>query len=240
MPAAKLNQLSKDVVNLLRHRAKKAGIHVDGGGFADIRLVATFFDIDVELLIEVARIAEKPRLQIVHAVDAMEIDPAGVGLAHMPVPFVLNPMLTRAIQGHSLPQVIPERVYTPFSYDDLVEIGTFVHGTNLKAFWDTMRHGQKPGGGGEGRGKGRFHRRKVNMLSRGGFDETTNARMGIREKSVVHIFYPAERCAALFMGVSVAGAYCTTADIPWQCVSHALIGRSNGALSLSCGMKTCC
>ena len=33
------------------------------------------------------------------------------------------------------------------------------------------------------------------------------------------------------MGVSVAGAYCTTADIPWQCVSHALIGRESGSLS---------
>ena len=44
-------------------------------------------------------------------------------------------------------------------------------------------------------------------------DESTGTRMGIRDKSVVHIFYPAERCTALFMGVSVAGAYCTTADI---------------------------
>ena len=116
------------------------------------------------------------------------------GPAHTLEPRIAYAFLVRAIQGHSLPQVIPERVYTPLSRDVLIDIEMFIHGTDLKAFWNIMRQGQKPGGGGEGNGRGSFHRRRVNMLSRGWFDHVNETRIGIREKCVVHIFYPAERC----------------------------------------------
>ena len=53
----------------------------------------------------------------------------------------------------------------------------------------------------QGKGKGKYTRRKVNMLSEGGEDSFTGARVGIRSKSTVHIHYPAERCTQLFMGV---------------------------------------
>jgi hypothetical protein len=138
-------------------------------------------------------------------------------------------MMIRAMQGHSLPQVKPTRVYTPLTHGDLETIGVFVHGTDLKAFWNIMRQGQKPGGGAKGLAKGAS--RKINMLSAGGVNEGTGTRLGIREKSVVHIHYPALRCTELFMGVSVAGAYCTTQEIAWQIASYALIGRLLSRLS---------
>ena len=75
---------------------------------------------------------------IFHAVVECEIDPTREGSAHTPAPVFA--MMIRAIQGHSLPQVIPERVYTPLSNDELLDIGLFVHGTDLNAFWNIMRH----------------------------------------------------------------------------------------------------
>ena len=99
-----------------------------------------------------------------------------------------------------------------------------------------MRQGQKPGGGKQGKGKGKYTRHKVNMLSQGGEDAATGTRVGFRSKSTVHFHYPSERCSQLFMGVSVAGAYCTTSDSPWQCAAYALIGRLMKRLH-TCGMR---
>jgi hypothetical protein len=78
-----LKQLSRDVVTMLRHRANKVEVHVDGAGMADIMEVAAYYHIEPELIIEIARMAEKPRLQIWTAVlknSVLPLDHPGGGL----------------------------------------------------------------------------------------------------------------------------------------------------------------
>ena len=63
-----LKQLSRDIVTCWRRRADKLDLHVDGAGFADIRQLGILFKVEPDVIIDLARIAEKPRLQIFDAI----------------------------------------------------------------------------------------------------------------------------------------------------------------------------
>ena len=71
-------------MNLLRHRATHTPVLVDGGGWAHIEDVAGYFGVDVEEIVHIARIAEKPRLQVFHAVCDCQIDPSEGTRRHPP------------------------------------------------------------------------------------------------------------------------------------------------------------